>query len=128
MVFSVLAQATMLVHFAVLVFLVLGGFLAWRWPRSWFFHVAMVVWGLINIAFPVVCPLTHLENLFRDLAGDELLRSSGFIDEYITGIVYPGDQVVLVRWIIVAVVAVSWAGAWWQWRRRRARRAAAPTR
>lgn len=119
MVFRILAQATMVAHFAFLVFLVVGGFFAWRWPRMWFVHLAVVIWGVLNIAFPVVCPLTHLENLFRDLAGQEGLQPSGFIDEYITDVVYPGDQVILVRWIVAAVVAISWAGALWLWRRRR---------
>ncbi|HIW63215.1 MAG TPA: DUF2784 domain-containing protein [Candidatus Stackebrandtia excrementipullorum] len=122
MVFHILAQATMVLHFAFLVYLVVGGFLAWRWPRTWFAHLAVVLWGLLNIVYPVVCPLTHLENLFRDRAGEEGLAPSGFIDEYITDVVYPGDQVILVRWIVVAVVAISWAGAAILWRRRIRRR------
>jgi len=111
----------MVAHFLFLVFLVIGGFLAWRWPRIWFAHLAVVCWGLVIVAFPVACPLTHLENLFRDKAGESGLNPGGFIDEYITGVVYPGDQVILVRWIVVAIVAISWAGVLWRLMRRRRR-------
>ena len=126
MVFRILAQATMVVHFLVLAYLVIGGFLAWRWPRTWFAHLAMCLWGLAAITFPVICPLTHLENRWREAAGERGLATGGFIDEYLTNVVYPGDRVILVRWLVVAVIAVSWAGAWWRWRARRRARSASP--
>ncbi|TQL75977.1 uncharacterized protein DUF2784 [Stackebrandtia endophytica] len=121
MMFRILAQVTMVAHFLFLVFLVIGGFLAWRWPRVWFAHLAVACWGIVIIAFPLACPLTYLENYFRDRAGQAGLDEGGFIDEYITGVVYPGDQVVTVRWIVVAVIAISWAGVLWRLLRRRRR-------
>ncbi|GAA4918746.1 uncharacterized protein DUF2784 [Stackebrandtia albiflava] len=118
MLWRILSDITMVVHFLVLAYLVVGGFLAWRWPRMWFPHLAMALWGLAAIMFPVICPLTYLENLFRDRAGQNSLDPGGFIDQYLTDVVYPGEHLILVRWIVVAVIAVSWAGAWWRWRRR----------
>ncbi|GIG64963.1 DUF2784 domain-containing protein [Phytomonospora endophytica] len=108
--YRIAGQAVMVVHFAVLIYLAVGGFLAWRWPKAWFAHLAMACWGLLAIAFPVVCPLTHLENEFRAKAGEAGLNPGGFIDTYIENVVYPEDSTVLVRWLVVAVVAVSWAG------------------
>jgi len=41
-----LAHATMVVHFIVLLYIGLGGFLAWRWPRTIFVHVFFALWGV----------------------------------------------------------------------------------
>ena len=125
MFFRVAGQAVMVLHFAVLAFLAVGGFLAWRWPRAWFAHLAMVCWGLLAIMFPVICPLTYLENEFRAKAGEAGLRAGGFIDTYIEGVVYPEKYTTEVRWAVAVVVAVSWAGALYLHLRRRGRRAAA---
>lgn len=125
--YRIAGQAVMVVHFAVLLYLAFGGFLAWRWPRAWFAHVGMACWGLLAIAFPVVCPLTHLENEFRAKAGQAGLKPGGFIDTYIEDVVYPEEHTVLVRWLVVVVVAVSWAGALHLHLRRRRARESAPT-
>ncbi|WP_285663793.1 DUF2784 domain-containing protein [Actinorhabdospora filicis] len=126
MFFRIAGQAVMVLHFLVLAFLALGGFLAWRWPRVWFAHLAMACWGLAAIAFPVICPLTHLEDAFRHKAGDAGLRPGGFIDTYIEGVVYPERDTVLVRWLVAAVVTVSWAGVLYLHIRRRRKRGVAP--
>ncbi len=39
MIFRVLAEATMVVHFLFIAFVVLGGFLAWRWPKAIWLHL-----------------------------------------------------------------------------------------
>jgi hypothetical protein len=113
------AQIVMVLHFAVLVYLAFGGFLAWKWPRAWFAHVVVACWGLVAILVPMICPLTHLENEFRRRAGEAGLEPGGFIDTYIEGVVYPEQYTVLVRWLVVGVVAISWAGTAVLLRRRR---------
>ena len=59
MVFRVLAEATMTVHFAFLVYVVAGGFLAWRWPWAIWPHLALAGWGFSTIVFGLDCPLTR---------------------------------------------------------------------
>lgn len=115
---GVLANVVMLLHFAFLVFLVLGGFLAWRWPRLLTAHVAMAAWGAAIVAFGWLCPLTYVENWFRQADGQPEL-SDGFIDTYLTGIVYPGDRITEVRFAVATVIAVSWLGLLLRWRRSR---------
>ncbi len=112
------ADAVMIVHFAFLVFLVLGGFLAWRWPRVLIAHLAAAAWGIGIVVFEWLCPLTYVENWFRQAAGQSEL-SAGFIDTYVTGVIYPGDRITEVRLVVATIVAVSWIGLAVLWRRSR---------
>src|SRR2546430_2632860 len=41
-----LAHATMVVHFIALLYIGLGGFLAWRWPKAIFVHIFFALWGV----------------------------------------------------------------------------------
>ncbi|MGM1058800.1 DUF2784 domain-containing protein [Saccharothrix sp. Mg75] len=103
------AELVMVVHFGVLLFLVVGGFLAWRWPRLLYFHLAMATWGLLVVLFPLACPLTWLENTFRTAAGQEPLVS-GFIDTYIDGVLYPDAAARPVQVLVALAVITSWVG------------------
>jgi hypothetical protein len=112
----VLATAVMAVHFLVLAYIVLGAFLAWRWPRALVVHVPFLLWGM-GIAFlGFVCPLTELENWLRGRDGDP----DGFIAEYLDGVLYPDEYLVASRVFAALVVVASYAGAVVLWRRRRA--------
>ena len=109
MVARALAELVMVVHFAVLVFLVVGGFLAWLRPKVLYAHLAMAAWGLLIVLFPIACPLTWLENELRVAAGQPRLES-GFIDTYIDGVLYPDSAARLVQVLVAVVVLVSWRG------------------
>lgn len=97
------------VHFAVLVFLVLGGFLAWRWPAVLWPHLALAAWGLTSTVFVWPCPLTTVEDWSRRRAGEAGL-SRGFIDTYLTGVVYPERFTTQIQVAIGIVVVLSWIG------------------
>lgn len=115
--FRVLAEVTMAAHFLFIVFVVTGGFLAWRWPRAIWFHLAAAAWGLCIVLFDLNCPLTFVENWARQRAGESGL-SRGFIDTYLTGVIYPERFLDEVRLLIALVVAVSYAGVGYFWRQR----------
>ncbi len=123
MVDRVLADVVMIVHFGFLVFVALGGFLAWRWPRWIIPHVAATGWGLASIVFGLVCPLTYLEELFRRRGGEPDL-GAGFIDRYLENVVYPERYTPVIWGLVGLVVVASWAG--FLLRRRRPERAALP--
>lgn len=116
--YRVLGSATMVVHFGFLAFVVLGGFLAWRWRRVIWLHVPAALWGLVIVVFHVVCPLTDLENWARTRAGEAKLAGTGFIDTYIEGVLYPARYTGLLQAAVAVLVAVSWLGWWVRWRRR----------
>jgi hypothetical protein len=107
--FRVLAETTMVVHFAVLVYLLLGGLLAWRWAAAIWPHLAIAAWGLTSTVFVWPCPLTMLEDWSRRRAGEAGLRT-GFIDTYLTGVVYPERYTTQIQVAIGLGVVLTWTG------------------
>ncbi len=57
MAYRLLADAVVLLHTAFVVFVVLGGFLAWRWRRLVWGHVPCAVWGALIEYEGWICPL-----------------------------------------------------------------------
>jgi hypothetical protein len=116
----VLVTVILTVHFGFLAYVVLGGFLAWRWPRLFWPHLAAAGWGLAVVAVPLTCPLTVAENWARERAG-LAPESRGFIDRYIEGVLYPSRYTLLLQVLVGVLVIGSWAGAY-LFRRNRRRR------
>lgn len=108
--YRLLADATAGVHFLFIGYLVVGGLIAWRWHWTIWTHIAAAAWGFGSVVFGFTCPLTHLETWARERGGEAGLPSTGFIDTYITGVLYPGDAVGLVRILVIVAVLGSWAG------------------
>lgn len=108
----------MVLHFGVLAFLIVGGFLAWRWRGAIYAHLAMALWACLIVAFPLDCPLTSAENFFRERAGMPIL-TTGFIDTYIDGVLYPQALAGAVQLLIAVVVLTSWIGYHRHWRTER---------
>lgn len=96
-------------HFAFIAYVVVGGFLALRWQHTIWLHIAAVIWGIAIATNRVDCPLTWLERWARAHAGMARLPPNGFIAHYITGVIYPVGWVVGVQLVSFAVVALSWA-------------------
>jgi Protein of Unknown function (DUF2784) len=115
-----LVTAILAVHFAFLAYVVVGGFLAVRWPRLLWPHLVAAAWGLLVVLVPVTCPLTWAENWARQRAGEPAL-TRGFIDRYIEGVIYPARYTRLIDVLVALVVLISWLLVW---RRRRASREA----
>ncbi len=113
MIYRILADLTLAVHFAFILFVVLGGLLAaWR-PRVAWIHVPAALWGILITFIGWTCPLTPLENYFRRLGG-EAGYTGGFIEHYLVPLVYPAG-VDPAGWILlgIAVVAINLAIYGW---------------
>ncbi|MDI2126496.1 DUF2784 domain-containing protein [Yinghuangia seranimata] len=106
--YRILVGAAVVSHVAFLLYVVLGGFLAWRRPRLIWPHVAAAIWGVLILADAVDCPLTYLETWARERAGMSPLPSTGFIDYYIEGNVYPKAWTPLVQAAVIGCVLFSW--------------------
>ncbi|HEU5473011.1 MAG TPA: DUF2784 domain-containing protein [Actinophytocola sp.] len=114
-----LADVTVLVHFAALIYIGLGGFLAWRWPKTIFLHVFFALWGVaINTVPGLPCPLTALEDSLRARQGLEPLPG-GFNEYYIYDDLIPRAWLPFVVVAAVVLLVVSYVGAYVLWRRRR---------
>lgn len=108
--YRLIADAAMVLHFGFLVYLVVGGFIAWRWRWTIWIHLATALWGLGSVLIGYACPLTHVENWGRERAGDEGLPASGFIDHYLTDVVYPQQHEEVIQLAVAVVVVISWVG------------------
>jgi len=90
MLFGIAADIVVLLHFAFILFVVLGGFLVLKWRRLAWIHLPSVLWGALSEFTGWICPLTPLENKLRRAAGGGGYPG-GFIDHYILPLIYP-DQ------------------------------------
>ena len=106
--YIIVVAAVVAAHFAFIGYLVVGGFVALRWPRTIVLHVSAVIWGVLSISLDLPCPLTDLERWARARAGMAPLPSDGFVAHYIAGVLYPVDAVRVVEAAVFAVVIVSW--------------------
>jgi hypothetical protein len=109
--YALAADAVMAFHFLFIVFALLGSFLVlWRRGFLWL-HLPALAWGVWIEASGGICPLTPLENHYRDLAG-QTTYGEGFITHYLGPIIYPagltrGTQFMIIG-ILVAVNAIGY--------------------
>ena len=120
--YSAAVSATVAVHFAYLLYVPSGGFLALRWPRTTVLHVASVAWGVAVVVLKLPCPLTSLESWARRKAGMGPLPAAGFIDRYVAGLFVPSGRIGVAQVVAFAAAAFSWTLL-----ARRFRRAGSPT-
>ena len=101
------ADAVVALHLAFVVFVVLGGMLAWRNPMLAWLHLPAALWGAYAELTATVCPLTPLENALRASAG-AAGYSGSFVEHYVMPLLYPvgltpGDQ----RWLGALVIGIN---------------------
>lgn len=99
------ADAVVLLHLAFVLFVVLGGLLAWRRPRRAWLHLPAVLWGGWIEFAGGLCPLTPLENHLRQAVG-ESGYAGGFIDHYLWPLLYPAGLTREMQWALGAGVIV----------------------
>lgn len=109
MIYRVLADFVLSLHLGFVLFVVLGGLLAMRWPRIAWIHVPAAVWGVLIEYTGWVCPLTPLENWLR-WRGGEAGYSGGFVEHYLLPTLYPegltrGTQLLLGSLVLAVNVA-----------------------
>ncbi|HUN54988.1 MAG TPA: DUF2784 domain-containing protein [Smithella sp.] len=101
--YTVLADLIVLAHFLFIAFVILGGLLVIRWPRMSFLQIPAALWGAAVEFFAWICPLTPLENHFRDLAGGGSY-SGDFITRYLLLIIYPENLTPATQYILGGLV------------------------
>jgi hypothetical protein len=105
--YRLLADAIVVCHFAFIVFVFGGGFLALRRPKVAWLHVPAAVWGALIEFEGWICPLTPLENRFRELAGEAAYRGD-FVARYLLPVIYPEHLTpVFQRVLGAAVIAIN---------------------
>lgn len=121
--YSFLADAVLLVHFAIVLFVVAGLLLIavgnavhWRWVNGWWFrtlHLLAIGIVVVESWLGIECPLTTLENWLRLQAGQgEYLGS--FIQHWVHRILFYQAP----PWVFAlayTVFALAVFAAWWRW-------------
>jgi hypothetical protein len=107
--FRALVTLIVATHFVYLAYAVFGGFLAWRWPRTIWVHLAGAVWLFLVVVAHLDCPLTWAEDQARQRAGMPPL-AYGFIDEYVNGVLFPRGWTTTAQAVVALLVLGSWAG------------------
>jgi hypothetical protein len=121
-VYRLLADLAVVVHFAFIAFVAVGAFMAWRWSWLVWLHVPSVIYSALIITVGFQCFLTPLEVDFRERAGEEGY-SGGFVDRYIEDVVYPGEYTTALRALVAVAIVVGYVGLYVRRRRdREARR------
>lgn len=112
MLYTVLADFIVLLHFLFILFVLFGGFLLFWSKRILWIHLPAVLWAAIIEFSGWICPLTPLENLFRQRGGTPAY-STGFIDHYIMPIIYPSFLTRKMQIVLGAVVIGVNAIVYW---------------
>ena len=88
MLYRTLADTVLLIHLLFILFVLAGGLLALRWLKLVWAHLPAALWGAVIAFAGWICPLTPLENFFRQAAG-EVGYGGGFIEHYLLPTLYP---------------------------------------
>ncbi|MBM3777604.1 MAG: DUF2784 domain-containing protein [Acidimicrobiia bacterium] len=119
MISRALADGVLLLHLAFIAFVLAGGLLALRWRRVPLVHLPAALWGVFVEASGGICPLTPLENLLRQRAGDAGY-TGGFVEHYLVPAIYPAGLTWNVQVVLASLIAAVNIGVYWLvWRRRR---------
>jgi hypothetical protein len=105
MVFRILADVTVVLHFAFVLFVLLGGVLVVRWPRAAWIHLPAVGWGASVEFAGWVCPLTPLENWLRQHGGGPSYTTT-FVEHYLVPVLYPSSLSRELQWGLGGLVLV----------------------
>ena len=120
MMYPLLADLTLIVHLAFVVFVLFGGLLVlkWRWIAR--LHLPAATWGAVVECTGWVCPLTPLEHWLRSQAGETSSRSDSLV-QYLLPALYPSGLTRETQVLLgLLVLAVNLAIYGWLWRRTRA--------
>ena len=90
-------------HLAFAIFVIFGGFLAWKWRQAIVFHLPALAWGFWVEISGQICPLTPLEIHLRQLAGKAGYRG-GFLEHYVLSLLYPLWLTRPTQWVLAALL------------------------
>lgn len=85
---ALLADLVLVLHFAFVAFVALGGFLVLKVPGVAWAHVPAALWGAGIELTGGICPLTPLENALRERAGADAYQGD-FVARYVLPVLYP---------------------------------------
>jgi len=124
--YRLFADFVLLLHLAVVVFIIgglvltwVGHFRGWRWISTWRFrlvHLAAIMFVVAEAWLGIICPLTSLEIWLRASAGQassEITIERGFIQHWVQAILFYDFEpwVFTLAYTLFAAVVVA---TWWK--------------
>jgi len=103
--YRLVANAVVVFHALFILFVVLGGFIAWRWRWVAALHIPCALWGMLIEYRGWICPLTPLENTLRERAGQQGY-SGGFVEHYLLPAIYPSGLTPRIQAVLGTAVLV----------------------
>lgn len=103
--YNFFADAIVLAHFLFIAFVICGGLLVIHCPRIAFVHFPAAMWGATVEIFGWICPLTPLENHFRNLAGSNTY-SGDFIFRYLVPVIYPEKLTATIQQVLGILIII----------------------
>ena len=101
-----LATSVVLLHVAFVTFVLFGGLLALRRPKTAYVHLVAVGWAIYVEWSGAICPLTPLENSLRAAAGLEAYAGD-FVAKSVFAVLYPEGLTRRMQIALGAVVLVA---------------------
>jgi len=103
MAYNFFADFVVVIHFAFVLFAVLGALLAIWWRKLLYLHLPAAVWAAWIEFSGRICPLTPLENWLR-LNGGGGDYGGDFVGHYILAVLYPSGLTREVQFVLGGVV------------------------
>lgn len=100
------ADIILITHLCYILFAVFGGLLLLKRRWLWKLHLPAVIWGFSVQYFVWSCPLTNLENRFRELGGENGYKD-GFIDHFITPLIYQNVSIEVHTLIAITLLSAN---------------------
>ena len=117
MLYRILADLVVVVHFVFVLFVIFGGFFVLWSKRVAWLHVPAVLWGILIEFAGWICPLTPL-GIWLRRKGGLLAYRTGFIEHYILPVLYPTVLTRRLQIILGCLVfAINLGIYWWVLRR-----------
>jgi hypothetical protein len=88
MLYKILADFVVLIHFCWIFFLIAGVFLGRRYRRVRIFHIAGLLFAVLLQVFGWYCPLTYVEIWLREKHYPSITYKGSFIIHYVEKLVY----------------------------------------
>ena len=115
MTYRIAADFIVLLHFAFILFVVLGGLLVFYRRMFAWLHLPTVLWGVLIEFSGWICPLTPWEQSLRIKAG-QVGYSGGFVEHYLMPLIYPvalTPEIQIILGVLVLILNVGVYG--WLW-------------
>lgn len=104
--YGTLATLVVIIHLLFILFVVFGGLLVFWKPWMAWVHLPVAAYGILIEWIGWVCPLTPLENRWREQTGADGY-AGGFVEQYLLPLIYPPGYSRKVALVLGALVLLT---------------------